>query len=184
MNSLTTVTRDSSTILTLEEAKTWLRVVGNDEDTLISAILKGAVAYAENYLNKTIGYNSYVMSLDYFSPTIFLMRPPVTTISKIEYIDTNGDTVELDLNITTFDSDSGRLMLKAGEIYPETANQGFPIRIHYTCDGMHSEKDADDVLDAIKLTLTYRYDYRDDPNQRWQKATDNILAPLRIIPFD
>jgi len=184
MKSLVTVSRDSDSLLTLDEAKKWLRVEGTEEDALIAAIMKGAVSYAENYLNKTVGNNTYHMAMDSFESAIQLLRPPVNEVTKIEYVDTEGVLQEFDLLLTKLDKDSGKIYLNAGESWPDIANEPFAVHIYYTCTGMFAASEADDVLDAIKLTLTYRYDYRDDPNQRWRKASDNILTPLRIIPFE
>lgn len=184
MKSLITATRDTSGLLTLDEAKTWLRVEGTEEDSLITAIVNGAISYAENYLNKTVGNNTYVMTMDEFEEVIFLLRPPVSAVTKIEYVDENGADQEYDLANITFDTDSGRLGTIQDESFPTTAAQVGAVKIFYTCTGMFVANEADDVLDAIKLTLTYRYDYRDDPNQRWKKASDNILSPLRITPFE
>jgi hypothetical protein len=183
MKSLVTVSRDTSSLLTLDEAKKFLRVEGNEEDALITAIMDGAFAYAEGYLNKTVGANSYRMSQDTFEDVIKLFRPPVSEITKIEYIDTGNAIQELDLTLIVFDPDSGYLFLKAGQEWPDLANQPFAVHVEYDCDGMYAEKDGNDILDAIKLTMTYRYDWRDDPNQRWRKASDNILSPHRIRPF-
>ena len=183
MKSLITVSRDSSALLSLDEAKKWLRVEGNDEDNLIAAILSSAVSYAEGYLNKTIGNNTYHMTMDTFEDIIQLFRPPVSEVTKIEYIDLAGDVIEFDLAKITLDVDSGQIALKAGEVWPDIADEPFAVHVYYTCTGMYTALEANDVLDAIKLTLTFRYDYRDDPNQRWRKASDHILNPLRIIPF-
>jgi len=183
MKSLQTVSKDSSTLISLEEAKAWLNVIGDDDNILIQSMITGAVAYAENYLNRTIGSNVYIMAVDTFDEVSPLMRAPVETIEAIDYIDTDGAIQSFDILKTKLDKDSGSVYLKTGEAWPSIANEPFAVKVSYTCAGSYAANDANDVLDAIKLTIGHRYDYRDDPNQRWRKASDNILQPLRTISF-
>lgn len=183
MKSLTIVTRDNSSILTTDDAKKWLRVEGTDEDTVIAAIMAGAISYAEDFLNRTIGVNTYELTMDEFEDVVQLHKPPVAVVTEIAYVDVDGADQTFDIAKTKLDMSSGRLGLKQEESWPEVADEPFAIKISYSSNGILAGKEADAVLDAIKMTLAYRYDYRDDPNQRWKKATDNILSPLRIIPF-
>ncbi len=180
MKTLSTVTKDYSALITLDEAKNWLNVVGTQDDQLVSALIKGACTYAESYLNRTVGQNSYIMSMDDFEDRIYLMRPPVATVSRIEYLDSKGVSQDYDLAKTGLDMDMGVLYPTFEQDWPDTANTPFAVKIHYSCDGLFQLNDGDDILDAIKMTLGFHYDYRDDINQRWRKASDNILAPHRL----
>ena len=184
MNTLRIITRDSSGLISLDEAKKWLRVEGNSEDLLITELLKGSVAYAENYLNRTIGVNTYKMSLDGFSREISLFRPPVSEVTEISYVDSDGADRTFDVTKTKLNKDMGILYLKQGESWPDTSSESFAVQISYSSDGIYAEHDADDVVTAIKMVLAYQYDWRDDSNQRWQKASDRILRAIRIIPFE
>lgn len=185
MRTLHTVSRDYSDLMSLEDAKTWLRVEGTDDDSVIAAMMSGVFTYAENYLNATVGSNVYVQTQDTFDETeyIKLMRPPVDSITKIEYVDLDGTTQEVDSSLYKLNKDQGYIYLKAGEKWPEIADEPFAVKIYYVCTGMFINNEADDILDAIKMMLTYRYDYRDDVNQRWRKASDAILDQLRNKSF-
>jgi uncharacterized phiE125 gp8 family phage protein len=183
MKSLVTVSKNGSGLISLDEMKTWLRVTSTDEDALISATTAGAISYAENYLNRAIGQNSYIMNLDAFEDVIYLFRPPVIEVTSIVYTMTDGTEGIVDVADTVLDPDSGRLAPAFGEVWPTAANTIAAVRISYDSDGMFAENEGQDILNAIKLIVTYRYDYRDDPNQRWRKASDSILQPLRIHNF-
>jgi uncharacterized phiE125 gp8 family phage protein len=183
MKSLVTVSKDASALVDLDEIKLWLRVTSSDEDALISATTAGAITYAENYLNRAIGQNSYIMNLDAFEDIIYLFRPPVLEVTEIAYTMSDGTDGTVDVADTILDPDSGRLMPSFGNVWPTAAATIAAVRISYNSDGMYAEDEGQDVLDAIKLIVTYRYDYRDDPNQRWKKASDAILQPLRIHNF-
>lgn len=185
MNStLAVINRDTSGIATVEQAKNWLRVTGNSEDVLIQGIINGAVAYAENYLNRTISNNQYMMSLNHFTELVELRLPPVSEVTKIEYFDGDGAVQQFDVANTRLNIEEGYLSLKQGESWPEDiADEYFPIQIYYTSEGMVIGNQGADIIDAIKLIIGYRYDLRDDPNQRWRKASDNILMQLRLYNY-
>jgi hypothetical protein len=183
-STLAVISRDSSGIATVAQAKNWLRVTGDAEEVLIQGIINGAVAYAENYLNRTIGQNSYMMSLNHFSELVELRLPPVSAVTKIEYFDTDGAVQQFDVLKTRVNKEEGYLSLKQGEQWPDNvADEYFPIQIYYDSDGMIADNQGADILDAIKLIIGYRYDLRDDPNQRWRKASDSILTQLRMYNY-
>jgi uncharacterized phiE125 gp8 family phage protein len=184
MKTLKTVTRDSSALISLDDAKDYLRVIGTDEDALITSLLLGSVAYVENYLNRTVGTNTYELSMDSFSSKVTLFRPPVNEVTEITYVDSEGQDQVFDLTKIKLNKDMGILYLKQGETWPATSSEPFSVVVSYSSDGLYAELDANDILTAIKLVLGYQYDWRDDPNQRWRKASDNILRSLRIIAFE
>jgi uncharacterized phiE125 gp8 family phage protein len=182
--SLSVISRNTSEVITVEQAKTWLHVTGNSEDSLIQNMIDGAVMYAENFLNRSISQNTYALSITNFSDLVELRLPPVSEVTKIEYFDSEGATQEFDLAKVRVNKEEGYLFLKESEEWPDdVADEYFPIRIEYSSLGLIKENAGADILDAIKLTIAYRYDLRDDPNQRWRKASDNILYPLRLQNF-
>lgn len=183
MQTLSTVTKAYSGLISLEEAKSWLNVTGSQDDQLITALINSSVAYAETYLNRTVGQNTYVMSIDAFEDRIYLMRPPTNEVTRIEYLDVDGLSVDLDLDTTRLNTDEGVLYLRNGEEWPEVIEEPYPIKIHYSSNGMYQGNDGDDILDAIKLVLGFHYDFRDDVASRWRRASDAILAPHRNTPF-
>lgn len=178
MNTLTTVSSDVTSLISLDEIREFLNATEND-DLMIQAMIRGSVAYVEAYLNQTVGNNSYLMSMDSFCDKIQLMRPPVSTLDKIEYVAEDGALTELPLEDVKLNKDQGIVYLKAGSSWPSIASEPFAVHLSYTCEGNPSQ----DIMDAVKMVVAYRYDWRDNPNQRWRKAADDILRPLRIIPF-
>lgn len=184
MQTLSIVTKDYSGLISLEEAKKWLNVTGTQDDQLITSLINSSVAYAETYLNRTVGQNTYVMSMDSFSDRIYLMRPPVSTITRIEYLDTEGISKDFALENVRWNTDEAVLYLRSGKKWPELFDEPYAVKIYYSCNGMFQANDADDILDAIKMTISFHYDFRDDVSSRWRRASDNILAPHRIIPFN
>lgn len=186
MKSLKVVSKDYSSLLSLADAKIWLNVIATDteDDTLIQALINSAAAYIENYILSTIGVNSYILTLDTFQDEIKLWLPPVSSVTLISYVDTDGAAANFSVASTILNTDTGELTLKAGESWPDIAIQKNSITIDYESSGMIAGNQGEDIITAMKMTVAERYDYRDNPNNRWKTAIDNILQPYRLRPFE
>lgn len=79
--SLTRQTPPAVEPVTLAEAKTHLRVDGNDSDAEITAMISAAREWCEQYLDRTLVHTQWVMRFDRFPvdsiADIELPRPPV-----------------------------------------------------------------------------------------------------------
>jgi len=79
-----------TSIVTLADAKEFLRVDHSDEDTTIGALLDAAVAWVEDYTNRHLrAGGSATFSLSAFR-TAALAYGPVTAITAVQYDDTSG----------------------------------------------------------------------------------------------
>jgi uncharacterized phiE125 gp8 family phage protein len=81
--------------ITLVEAKAHLRVIDNDDDTYITALIKSATANAEAWLGRAMIDQTWDLYLDAF-PTlagfeIKIPKPPLIEVTQIAYDDPNGD---------------------------------------------------------------------------------------------
>ena len=69
--------------VTLAEAKAHLRVDVADDDALISAIIRSAREFCEEYLDRTLVHTQWTMRFDRFPPSsltpVELPRPPMAT---------------------------------------------------------------------------------------------------------
>ena len=186
MKSLKVVSKDYSSLLSLADAKIWLNVIATDteDDTLIQGLINGAAAYIENYISSSIGVNSYILTLDTFQEEVKLWLPPVSSVTLISYVDTGGAAANFDITKTVLNTDTGELTLKEGESWPGIAVQKNSIKISYLSPGMIGDNQGEDIITAMKMTVAERYDYRDNPNNRWKTAIDNILQPYRLRPFE
>jgi uncharacterized phiE125 gp8 family phage protein len=76
--------------VTLAEAKAHLRVDISDDDSLISAIIKAAREFCEEYLDRTLVHTQWTMRVDRFPWEFELPRPPMaqagtTTATVVTY---------------------------------------------------------------------------------------------------
>ena len=63
--------------VTLAEAKAHLRVDISDDDTYISALIKGAREWVEDYLDCSLITQQFTVRMDNFPTEIELPRPPM-----------------------------------------------------------------------------------------------------------
>lgn len=77
--SLTRQTAPAVEPVTLTEAKAHCRVDTSDDDTYISTLITAAREWVEQYLDRSLVHQQYVMRLDSFPHEIELPRPPMAT---------------------------------------------------------------------------------------------------------
>ena len=77
---------------------------GSDEDTLLVAFLAAAVGYAEHYTGRSFGSQTLELALDEFpSGAIELTQGPVSSITSVSYVDSEGATQTLSDTLYTLD---------------------------------------------------------------------------------
>ena len=123
--------------ITTQQAKDWCYVAGTKWDDLIDSLVTTVREHAENETWRAIIQAEYEYRLDEFpEDEIEIPKPPIKSIDKIEYVDTDGNTQEL----TSYDADVsgeyGRIQRSDGKTWPKT----------------------DDVYNAVTITFTAGYD--------------------------
>lgn len=104
--SLAVVSPPVALAVPLADAKTYLRVDGSNEDSLIAGLIQAATDHVERTTRRTLVYTTYRLRLDTFPDgPIELPRSPAVEITQggnyaydmpaVDYIDQDGDTVEL-----------------------------------------------------------------------------------------
>lgn len=95
MNIVQTVAPTQEPI-TLDEAKLFMHILEDDENTLIETMIAAAREYAENYTNRQLELATFELTTDCFIQDFTLPKTPVQSITKIEYMDTDGNYQILD----------------------------------------------------------------------------------------
>ena len=82
--------------VSLAEAKTHMRIDGTDDDTYINSLITMAREVVENYQNRQLIDATWTATYTRFpesDDTAFILPyPPLSSITSIEYVDTDGDT--------------------------------------------------------------------------------------------
>ena len=108
--ALSVVTPPTTLAVPLADAKTYLRVDGTNEDSLIAGLIQAATDHVERVTRRTMIYTTYRLRLDSFPDgPIELPRSPAVDITaggnyaydmpSVDYFDQVGDEVSLEKEV-------------------------------------------------------------------------------------
>ncbi|MAM37496.1 MAG: hypothetical protein CL949_03105 [Erythrobacter sp.] len=195
-----TVVTPPDPVVTWEEAKTHLRLDGDDEQAFVEGLIAAATAHIDGpsgWLGRAIGLQTLEMCLPAFGLTsIALDYPPAVDIASIEYVDSAGEIASV------ADDDyelAGQLLRPAWpRVWPNAQWRGADadvVRIRYRA-GYAVNPDADPVVPnipapiraAILLMVGDLYRFRTSASDMNITATsipmsttvESLLQPYRV----
>jgi uncharacterized phiE125 gp8 family phage protein len=165
MSITQTVAPSVEPVVTADQ-KTWMRVDGTDEDTLIGSLASAARAYVEMATSRQCITATWVLKLKNFpAGDIVLPIFPLQSITSIKYYDSN-DTQQT-WSSALYDVDTamepGRVRPVSGEDYPSDV-RGYTDDIEITFvsgDGDAASDVPDGVLAAIKILAANWFENRE-----------------------
>jgi hypothetical protein len=198
MEVLTVTTPPESEPISLDDAKTMLRISFDDDDTLITSIISMARRYCEAVTASTIPQQSFKLSLDHFPMSggyynrfirqqigsfdwmpnhygqIKIPNPPLISVTSIQYLATDNSTQTVDSSIYSYNTGSpARVFPVVGQIWPIPAPQFNSVYVNYTA-GMSSY--PDNILQAMRLLIDHYYFHREEPMDDVQRAVHSLLG--------
>lgn len=210
-----TRTSDAATEpVSLTDAKDHLRVDTSADDSYINALIAAARQYVEEITRRALITQTWEFSLDDFplsklvdmpwseylefrNRAILLPRPPLQSVTKIEYVDTDGATQTLAASVYRVDtkSEPARLTEAEGETWPTTDHVTNAVTITYVAG--YSPDDSSSPTDeaanvpqpikhAMKLLIGHWYENREQVNvgnivTPMPSAAHALLAPYRVM---
>jgi uncharacterized phiE125 gp8 family phage protein len=159
-------------IITLEEAKNFLRVDTADDDSLISALLATATEIIEKYTGQILQKREFVYTLDEAADEVWIPYQPLQEITKIEVVDDDGNNNPVSSDIFLVDAAQGRVKLKDGYSWPE--HRGFASFVITGQAGYEEGTLPGGLKTAILLALAILYENRGIIDA--QKVIDSISA--------
>lgn len=182
--------------ITLLEAKSHLRIDIDDDDALITALIKAAREHAEMITRRSFITQTWELSLDNwpYGDELVLPLPPLQTVLSVKYIDSAGieHLFETDKYIIDASSEPGRIVLKSGYAWPseilQTANA---IHIQFIAGyGSTAEVPQAEVPQTVKqamlLMIGWWYEQREaaiiqNIAREVPMAVEALLWPYRIL---
>lgn len=180
--------------VSLDEIKLHLRLstASTVEDSLLTAYIKAARSYAENYTKRAFGQQTWELTLNGFpSSGIELARPPLSTASTdvtITYVDTSGVEQTLGSTVYTVDiySEPGRVTTAYNNDWPDTRDQDNAVKVTFKT-GYSSSVMPEDIKHWIKLRVGSMYEHRESVtvgeafNNLRRDYVDGLLDRHRVL---
>ena len=158
------VTAATAEPLSLEEAKLFLRVDTDADDTLITALISAAREYAEHYTQTTLASVVYEYALDAFpADAINLPQAASVTVESVKYTDTGGAEQTLDPTAYVLSDYGMTPFIYPLQSWPTTAAIRNAVRIRYTSEASGVAGTASAAARAAMLELVaHFYESRED----------------------
>ena len=155
-----TAAADRTFALTLDEAKTHLRITHSTDDTYITSLIQAAQYTAEYYANKDFTACDWLFIADTWSQTQQLPYGVWRTITVIKYYDDDGVQQAWDASNYIFDpyGNPQRITLVDGKDYSSLRNGVSNIEVTITSQAMRGEVEI--AIQAIKIMIADMYENR------------------------
>lgn len=156
-------TGPASEPVTIDEAKTHLRVDSDDENTLIQSLISAARAKVEQETGRSLLTQTVFVAWDEFPASGCLDLPlyPAASVSSVRYIDTDGALQTWPSDNYTVDTVgmTPRIVIAPDGDSPEAGDYPNAIQVEYIAG---SSVVPEEIKAAIKLNLGLLYEYRAD----------------------
>jgi uncharacterized phiE125 gp8 family phage protein len=178
--------------VSLDEAKTQLRLEVADDDTFVTSLISAARMFAEEHCWRGFVTQTWELVLPCFPSDsclpvdrqgIELPMGNLVEVGSVKYIDVNGVEQTLDPSEYSVDDVNvpGRLRLAYGKFWPSPRSQWDAVRIEYDVGWSVDEVPAP-VKQALLLHLSQMYENR-TPDVAAIPAVESLLRPYRLVRF-
>lgn len=180
--------------VTLAEAKLHARIEIDDDNALVSGLIKSATQWVENYTRRCLVTRTRTLYLDDFDgDSIEIPDSPVAAVVSVKYLDTAG--VEQTYTSSNYTTDlittPAVLALRDGSSWPATKAEPNAVRVQYIAGYGAAAAVPAIAKEAIKQFVAYAYDERaaapltaaPEWQRAWLKQLQNLLEPIRIVDF-
>lgn len=187
------VTAAATEPITLAQLKAQCRVDTTDDDAVLTLAIAAARAKAENYTGAAIISQIWEQTLDAFPEAeIELLKPPVTGITSVSYVDTTGATQTITSSNYTLEQNqtggvTGFLLPAYGYSWPDTRDQANAVTIRYTAGYADATAVPGDMRAWLLMTAAFIYAQREvmvlggKVAEIPSRFCDSLLDPYRVF---
>lgn len=152
--------------VTLSEVKLHLRVDHDDEDALLTNLIKVARELVEDGTWRALLTQTWELRLDHWPRMPLEMpKPPLQSIVSIKYLDSDGmeNTVASSVYDVDTYSEPGRLFFKKGQSWPSTTlYERGAVRIQFKSGWLAATNVPYKIKAAILLLVGHYYENREE----------------------
>lgn len=151
--------------VTVAELKTFSRIDGSAEDTLLETFLISVREATESYLGRALITQTIEMDMDWWpGEVVQLPRPPLISVTKVELVAEDGTKTEFDSDdyyVRTL-AEPGQLVLKDGVTWPSNEDRYYGgYLVTFTAGYGAAASDVPGAIrTAIMLWATSTYELR------------------------
>lgn len=158
--------------VSVDEARSHLRVDDSLDDAAIEAMIRAALAHAEKWTGQPFESQTWEQVLDAFpAAAIDLELGPVLSVTSVAYDDEDGAEQTVDAENFVLDTASrcGRVVPSAGFEWPATLDAINAVRVRFVVGAGAPE----DVRHSILLLIAHWYANREAASEK----------PMTDVPF-
>jgi uncharacterized phiE125 gp8 family phage protein len=170
-------------VITLDEAKTYLRIDSADDNALITTLISVAEDCVEKETKRTLLMQTVELIYDEVGASIEIIKSPLQEVTKIEVISDAG--VKAEVSATLYDVDisgiRGRVRLRDGCSWPD--HRGFASFIITVKAGYGVAADVPSTLkQAALIALAILYESRGEMDEgKVSKAISGPCWPYKVF---
>lgn len=162
--SLVVVTAPTVEPLTVDEVQAWCRVTESAEAETLEALISEARRHVETLLGRALAAQTLAARFDRFPCwVITLERPPVTSVTSLQYVDADGATQTLDPSMYLVDlhSEPARITPAYGEVWPCARCQMNAVTVTYVAGYASAAAVPGPIRRAIAMLAAHWYENRE-----------------------
>lgn len=159
ITSLTQTVAPTREPVTLEEAREHLNIRHSEDDAQIRRMIKSARLQVESFTDRQLVTATYEYRLRSFPSEIIVPRPPLQSVSKIEYVDESEVTQTLSSSVYSVDTYAtrGRIREAINQSWPTTADVYNAVVVTFVAGYGDPSDVPDDLIDALLILLGHLY---------------------------
>jgi len=182
-------TAPTSTVISLSEAKAFLRIDSDydDDNTYITSLINVATQVVEEFTRRRLMTQTYNIFYDEFPPYIDLQVGDVASVTHIKYYD--ADNTLQTLAADQYDVDTkvrpGRIYESENGDFPNTYERPNAVEVEFIVGGTASDVPAP-IIQSIYIIVGRYYENRQDVVMGTQVnelplMVDHLLTPYRLL---
>ena len=160
--SLTETVAPVAEPVTTAEAKLHLRVDHGDEDAYIDTLVATARQHIELVTRRAMVDTTFTLKMDAFPTEIRPPRSPLSSVSSITYVDTDGATQPLSASVYSVDTDTepGRISLAFNQSGPDIREQNNAVVVTFVAGYGSAATDVPAALvTTVKMLAGHYYEF-------------------------
>lgn len=171
LRTLQLVTGPATEPLTLADAKSYLRIDDEDQDTEVLRLIATAREFVEEQTGRALITQTWKLTLDRWptgpgaaSRTIVLDRSPLASVTSVQYYPDGSGTLSTvdaaDYHVLTPRDIAGRIILDADAAWPDADDRPDAIQITYVSGDSSAGAVKPIIKQAVLLMVKHQFENR------------------------